>query len=351
MIKLEYNATKDRYLLRFKFNHNYIGLARQISGGFFDRDLEAWSFPSDVQSVKLILSVFYQLEIQVNLREIPKRVGIFDDLFDAIRIRNYSLQTAKTYYSNIFCLCSYYQKLPNRITFKDIVNYIKIQQIEYNKSVTTIRSMQQSFLFYFKKSIYLPEVLSESEVLSLCHSLTNFKHKLLLKLAYSSGLRVSEVVKLKYSHIDFDRKMIKIQQGKGKKDRYSLLAESLLSELQFHKEEQRKNYKYKQNPSLPHSKISNDWIFPGSSNSHLSIRTAEKIFENARDKAQIQKKVSFHSLRHAFATHLLEHGTDIRLIQTLLGHASLRTTQIYTKVSSSRIEKIRSPLDHIIFKE
>ncbi len=190
----------------------------------------------------------------------------------------------------------------------------------------------------------LPEVLSAEETRTIFDALPNRKHKMLLLISYSSGLRVSEVIHLKITDIDLKRNMVRVTQGKGKKDRYTVLASSLIEELKEYLKIREYNLLLKQSYNEMRS---NPWLFPGLRNRPLNIRTAEAIFTNAAKKAKIKKKVTFHSLRHAFATHLLELGTDLRMIQTLLGHASVRTTQIYTKVARSRLENIVSPLDRI----
>ena len=176
----------------------------------------------------------------------------------------------------------------------------------------------------------LPVVLSKDEITKILDMENNPKHRLLLMLAYSSGLRVSEVVSLKKEHIDLSRKAIYVQQGKGRKDRCTLLSEKAARFI---------------NEYLALHNIKT-WLFPGQNTSrHLSIRSAQYIFDKAIRHAKISKKVSIHSLRHAFATHLLENGTDIRYIQELLGHSSLRTTERYTHVARGSILRIQSPLD------
>jgi site-specific recombinase XerD len=151
-------------------------------------------------------------------------------------------------------------------------------------------------------------------------------------LIYSSGLRVSEVVSLKKEHIDLSRQVILVYQGKGRKDRYTMLSKKIVDFL----EEYYKVFEI------------DKWIFPGMpATQHLSIRSAQHIFEKAIRHAGITKKISVHGLRHTFATHLLETGTDIRYIQVLLGHSSLRTTERYTHVAKRNVLKIKSPLDLI----
>jgi site-specific recombinase XerD len=176
----------------------------------------------------------------------------------------------------------------------------------------------------------LPAVLSRPEIDRILELEQNPKHRLLLMLTYSSGLRVSEVVALRKEHIDTARQALFVRSGKGRKDRYTLLsgraARFIAEYCALYRIE--------------------TWLFPGqSAGRHLSIRSAQNIFDKAVEKAGIGKEISIHSLRHTFATHLLENGTDIRYIQTLLGHSSLRTTERYTHVARRGVLRIQSPLD------
>ena len=164
-------------------------------------------------------------------------------------------------------------------------------------------------------------------------ALTNEKHKTILFLIYSAGLRVGEVVKLKADDIDSERMLIHIVQGKGRKDRFTVLSQITLNQL--------RKYFMLYKPEI--------WLFPGQDNkSHITERTVEKVFKDACKIAKIKKKVSVHSLRHSFATHLLEGGTDLRYIQELLGHTSTKTTEIYTHVSQKSLRNISSPLDKMM---
>lgn len=169
-----------------------------------------------------------------------------------------------------------------------------------------------------KREKKLPEVLNINELLRIFKGIANIKHKTLMFIVYSAGLRVSEVVRLKIEDIDSQRKLIHIKGAKGRKDRYTLLSEVALENLQKYWREYRPN----------------KWLFPGQNpNKHLSVRNAQVILKMAAQKAGIRKNVSIHTLRHSFATHLLEQGIDLRCIQELLGHASSKTTEIYTHVS------------------
>jgi site-specific recombinase XerD len=183
-----------------------------------------------------------------------------------------------------------------------------------------------------RQDLKLPTVFSKDEIKKMLDLEKNVKHRLLLMLAYSSGLRVSEVVNLKREHIDFSRKAVYIKSGKGRKDRCTILSEKAALLL--------REYCVSYDTQI--------WLFPGQPAScHLSIRSAQKIFEKAALRVGIIKKTSIHGLRHTFATHLLENGTDIRYIQSLLGHASLRTTERYTHVSIRSALSVQSPLDSI----
>jgi site-specific recombinase XerD len=178
----------------------------------------------------------------------------------------------------------------------------------------------------------LPPVLSKGEVKRILGTERNPKHRLLLTLVYSSGLRVSEAVALKREHIDISRKTVYIKAGKGRKDRCTVLPEKAVP---FIKE-------YCEMNGIK------TWLFPGQpSNRHLAIRSAQRIFEKAARNAGIIKKTSIHSLRHTFATHLLESGTDIRYIQALLGHSSICTTERYTRVALRNVLCVKSPFDSL----
>jgi site-specific recombinase XerD len=187
-------------------------------------------------------------------------------------------------------------------------------------------------LVYPKKTTRLPTVLSRDEVRSLLHAIENPKHRAIVLLIYSAGLRVSEVVGLRAEDLDRERELLRVRRGKGDKDRYTVLSERAWKAL----------VRYR--ATAPRS----PWLFPGvDTRKHLSARSVQHVVADARERAGIEKHVTVHTLRHCFATHLLEGGTDIRHIQELLGHASLRTTEIYTHVSTESLGKIRSPLDSL----
>ena len=182
-----------------------------------------------------------------------------------------------------------------------------------------------------KKSQKLPSVLAEEEIVSLIQQTPNVKHRALLMTAYSAGLRVSELVALKIRDVDSRRMLIHVQEGKGNKDRFVPLSHKLLLILR----EYVRQYRPK------------EYLFEGEGANPYSTRSAQAVLFVAKQKAGIQKKGSIHLLRHSYATHLLEAGTDIRYIQAFLGHSSLKTTMLYTHVSKLKIGSIQSPLDRL----
>lgn len=265
-------------------------------------------------------------------------------LNDKLKLKGYSPKTIKIYSHFINQFFKTVNKTPETTTKNDVENYL-LQLINKNYYTATIRLNGAALLFFFhhvlkkqldltgiiipKREQKLPKVLSKQQVMAMIQQTTNRKHKLLLMFLYSGGLRISECLALQWKDIDLDNNMIRINQGKGKKDRITLLAETTKKELfQFSLD--------KQNNSL--------YIFTGR-NGKLTIKSGQLIVDQAAKKAKILISVTPHMLRHSFATHLLDQGTDIRYIQHLLGHSSLRTTQIYTHVSKRSIAGIKSPID------
>lgn len=182
---------------------------------------------------------------------------------------------------------------------------------------------------FLKRDQKLPMVLSFNEIRKMLSVTQNKKHQLLLALSYGAGLRVSEVVSLKVKDLDFEKGLLTVRHGKGRKDRVSILPRVLISDLH----------------NFCANKTVNNFVFEREYGGFLTTRTAQKIFATALEKAAIPKEASFHSLRHNFATHLLESGVNLRIIQELLGHASSRTTERYTHVSNIFISGIQSPLN------
>ena len=264
-----------------------------------------------------------------------------------LKLKNYSLSTRKSY-SHCF------EKFLEHFTGHDINSLTKDQITDYllresDKGISAVYQNQiiNAIKFYYekvlgrKKEFYnlprakrpfkLPTVFSEEEIVRLLAQVSNFKHKCILYLIYSAGLRISEAVKMKISDIDSERNMIFVRGAKGKKDRTTLLSRKLLEMLrQYYK-----IYKPK------------EYLFEGETGGQYSVTSIQKVFNRALLASGINKKATVHSLRHSFATHLLERGTDLRYIQELLGHNSSKTTEIYTHVTKKGMDKISSPLDNL----
>jgi site-specific recombinase XerD len=185
---------------------------------------------------------------------------------------------------------------------------------------------------YHKRRKRLPVVLSREEVAALLETVSNQKHRVILQTAYGTNLRLSEVLHLRVSDIDSQRMTVRVEQGKGSKDRYVMLSTRLLAVLREYCEAYRPK----------------TWLFPGQhAGRPLGPSSVQKVFKDARQKAGLVKPASFHSLRHSFATHLLEAGTDLRRVQVLLGHRCLQTTAKYTHVTEDGLRKTKSPLDQL----
>ncbi len=271
---------------------------------------------------------YMQIELQKTERE--------------LKIRNYSSKTIKSY---LYRLREYFSFKRNHFADLNQEN-IRDFLLHCEKKHTSPQSRNlflNAIKFYYrhvvkiqqkieiqsvKKPKSLPTILSRNEVIKILESLKNAKHKLLLSLAYGSGLRVSEVVGLKVQDLDFEELTVRINQSKGQKDRISVMPESLIDSLK----------------NLVAGKIRNDFVFVSERGGKLTTRTAQKVFKNTLRNLGIKKDATFHSLRHSFATHLLENGTDVRFVQELLGHQNIRTTQIYTHVTNPKIKNIKSPL-------
>jgi site-specific recombinase XerD len=285
----------------------------------------------------------------ISLNKLPEKFPdhLRQKLDIELHSRKYSVHTRHAYVHYNKILCKWLQKFPEEVTPEDIKNYLSYSEKVLQFSSSSLNLALSAFKFFYhnilKKNIVreqsrphqdkrLPVVLSKAEVKAVLNAEENEKHRLLLMIVYSSGLRVSEVVRLKRQDVDLSRKLIVINSGKGRKDRYTILADTAITAI--------RNYYLHNNLSA--------WLFPGADpDNHLSVRSAQYICENSLKKAQIFKNASIHSLRHTFATHLLEGGTDIRYIQELLGHSSLRTTERYTHIARRSTLKITSPIDTI----
>lgn len=261
---------------------------------------------------------------------------------EELRMRAYSPKTLKTY---LWCVEEYLkydplgvrrcnsEKIRSFLLFKQEKGAGSSQRNLYLSSIkyfyqNVIRSRIKIKIPYAKRPKRSPKVLSREQILAVLSTYENYKHKLLIALAYGAGLRVSEVTNLRVKDLNFMGNLVHVRQSKGAKDRFTILPQKLRDSLR----------RYVQNKEW------HQYVFESKVGGKMHTRTLQKVFQNGLRKAKIQEEATFHSLRHSFATHLLENGTDIRFIQKLLGHSSLSTTQIYTHITSKVIGQINSPL-------
>ena len=266
-----------------------------------------------------------------------------------MQLREFSPKTQEAYVAAVSGLAKYCNKSPDKIDQEKIENYLLHLRQELVRSPSTCNVVISGLRFFYeqtikdgsvklklpprKKTKHLPEVLSRKEVNRVITCPANIKHRVLLMTAYSAGLRVSELVKLRLKHVDSSRMVIRVEQGKGKKDRDTILSQQLLKELRIYWKACRPV----------------NWLFPRkNSTQHISISAVQRIYNKAKKKEGITKGKGIHTLRHCFATHLLEAGYDVRKIQILMGHRSLSTTMVYLHVSRRGLEVVKSPLDFVV---
>lgn len=275
-------------------------------------------------------------------REVPQ------EYIDQLKRRRYSPNTIQTYRALFKEFINYYPALaPSAISedqiraYQDyLVQERKVAASTQNQAINAIKYYYEQVLGWEKQNYWierprkekpLPKILSEGEVLAMLEGSQNVKHRCIIALLYSTGVRRGELCQLRKEDLHFDRNQVYIRGGKGKKDRVSLLSATLKNLLQTYLEIYQPNY----------------WVLEGPHRKPYSPSSVAKVVEKAGQQAEIPQKVTPHMLRHSFATHLMDHGTDTRHIQLLLGHSKLETTAIYTHVSKADLQKVVSPLDRI----
>ncbi len=261
-----------------------------------------------------------------------------------LELRRKAPTTVSSYVKAVEELARYYRRSPDRISTEEIRDYMHFLIVDKKLSYSSCNHKIVAINFFFrevvrrkvelrvpmKRSGRLPEPLSREEVARLLDAAENQKHRVLMMTAYSAGLRVSELVRLKPQDIHSDRMLIRVNQGKGRKDRYTLLSQRLLGELRAYWRESR--------PEL--------WLFPNQARTdHMPTCTPARAFYRLKERTGITHGHGIHTLRHSFATHLLEAGVDLRTIQILMGHTSLNTTVKYLHVTEKHLERTKSPLD------
>jgi site-specific recombinase XerD len=265
-----------------------------------------------------------------------------------MKLRNYAPGTQRLYISRVARFAAHYGQCPSKLGpaeakkyFHHLIESEHVSWSFFNQAVCALRFLYQvtlerpemiPHLPYPRQEKRLPTVLSEEEVARFFQAVSHPRNRVALMALYAAGLRVSEVVGLKPDDINRDRMLIHVRQGKGRKDRMVMLSSMLLKELD----------RYLRGARPYH------WLFPGADPTcHLTTRALQRICRLAGEAAQLSKRVTPHVLRHSFATHLLDAGTDLRVVQTLLGHRSIQTTAVYTHVSTRRLQATTSPLDRL----
>lgn len=338
---------KNVIFISFEKDYKLIEQIKKLVGSKWSKTHRKWYVP-DVISYRKEFGI--NLEKPISQKLIQKihpinRDSIFQ-LVDYLKLKSYSQNTIKSY-KNEFLQFLYFldDKCVTTVTSKDIKTYLLycINQLQIPEN--SIHSKINGIKFYYnqvlkkpiifseiprpKKALKLPKALNTFEVKRIFEVTANLKHNTILKMCYGMGLRQSKVINLKISDIDSKNMSVLISRGKGKKDRYVNLPYSILEQLRAYYKE----YKPK------------EYLFEGQYGGQYSSRSIQQIYRKALQKARINRQMGIHSLRHSFATHLLENGTDIRFIQELLGHNDIKTTLVYTHVTDKNIRKISSPLD------
>lgn len=352
-----------RLKLIFPFQMDLVKLIKTMPLYNWDADGRCWSIAHTDGALKQLVEFCegngWAYEMNDSMRSLQRKARLSqfgdqdhrdvpDEYIEKLEMLRYSGNTINIYRSCFSEFINFYKNRNIReITHSEIEDFLiylvrerRVSTSYQNQSINAIKFYYEKVLkgprqvYYIERPIKektLPTVLSEEEVKLLFSKVKNLKHKCLLMTAYSGGLRIGEVLNLKFKDIDSDRMLINIKQGKGKKDRVTLLSKTLLEMLR----EYYKVYRPR------------EYLFEGEIGGQYSESSVHQVIKRAVKKAGIKKKVTMHTLRHSFATHLLENGTDLRYIQSLLGHGSPKTTQIYTHITTKGIDQIQNPLDKL----
>ncbi len=338
---------EKRIAVWFEKNEELNTRIKKLTDARWSATLKVWHLP-DTALNRFKFAIEKKEPLIYSSKLSVKNQIILTNFIETIQLKGYSSSTLKTY-KNEFTLFLIYlnEKSASDCSLTDVRTYILYCLNELKLTDSTIHSRINALKFYYekilnferfsieiprpKKPYKLPKVIDISDVKKLFDVTTNLKHNTMLKVCYGMGLRVSEIVNLKINDVDSKRMQVLIEKAKGKKDRYVNLPQSLLHQL--------RNYFKEYKPKC--------YLFEGVNATQYSCRSAQQVFKHALIRANINKPVGIHSLRHSFATHLLEKGTDIRYIQELLGHNDIKTTLLYTSVTDKSIRKIKSPLDDI----
>ena len=332
----------------FKYDRAKIDLVKSLKGRW-SRSEKCWYVPDNTHFRTLFGMKIPPVGKGVLSKLSPVNARELQRMKEVLQMKAYSPSTIKTYMIEFAQLLYILKDVPVdslgydrlRAYILYCINTLKISESQLHSRLNAIKFYFEQVLHkpgFFaeiprpKKPSTLPKVLSQKEVKRIFDAVRNRKHLLMLQLCYGMGLRVSEVVNLKLSDIDSGRMQVLIEAGKGKKDRYVPLPSAVLDLL-------REYYK------AYHPKT---YLFEGQYGGRYSVRSVQAVFKNAMKAAKVNKPIGIHGLRHSYATHLLEYGTDISFIQQLLGHNDIKTTMLYAKVGNAQVNAIKSPLDRIL---
>ncbi|MCU0442184.1 MAG: site-specific integrase [Bacteroidia bacterium] len=339
---------EDVIFIYFDYNKEVIAELRENFPARWSATNRAWYIPDKDGFRKMLQMPPKPVAQQIAQTIHPANLPAFNKYCEQLTLKGYSANTLRTYSQNFAqLLYTIKQFQVDALTDEQLRSYLLYCHNELKLSESQIHNRINAIKFYFekvlmqdqlvmelprpKKPMQLPKVLSVEDVRRMLQVTTNPKHLLILKLTYGMGLRVSEIINLKITDIDSNRMQVLIARAKGKKDRYVNLPLSILKDLRAYY----KLYKPK------------TYLFEGIFGLQYSIRSAQEVFKTALKKAGINKPVGIHALRHSYATHLLENGTDIMVIKNLLGHFDIKTTQVYLHVGKREVGKVRSPLDDL----
>jgi len=346
-------------LIQFKYHQKLIDIIKTVNGVRWSTSLKSWYLKDTPKNLALIVTLFEGITkvdtnkisskkvFQRNLTEAQKT--LLNSFYLYLKGKRYSQSTLNTYTFFVADFINFHTKIAlEDLTNRNVEEFIETVFLERNYSISSQRqfiSAIKIFIVFYpetkinnlhlerpKKSRQLPNVLSQEEVIEVIRVTKNLKHRAIIALIYSCGLRISELIKLELKNIDINRRQLFIQNGKGRKDRYVILADSLLPLLQ--------NYFSTYNPTC--------YFVEGGICKPYSESSIRKFLHKSTKLASIQKNVTPHTLRHSYATHLLENGIGLRHIQELLGHERPETTMIYTHVAKKDLLEIKSPLDTIL---
>ena len=351
-------------LIKFPFNRQLIDHIKTIKNAKWSQSLRAWYLRKETfdlhQMLKLFKGIAYidysELKAKHSTLVKEKRIQKTEDsvqvpkkFTEHLRLKRYSKNTIVTYISELKKFQRFYIDTDlESLNEEDVKRYLMFLIQKKKVAVSTQNQAISAIKYYYEKILKkprlliaierprkvkkLPQIISETDVLNLLKQTNNLKHKAIIALLYSSGLRISEVIELKQKDLNFESLSIHVKQAKGFKDRITILANSTAAVVHMYI----KNY----NPK--------NYLFEGQYGGKYSPSSINQFIKRNAKAAGIKQSISAHTLRHSFATHLLNNGTDIRLIKDLLGHNSIKTTQIYTHVSDRDLRMIESPMDTLL---